>query len=135
MRPKSIILICAGVINALLIYRYFSTLVTEGDRSANGFGAVFLILLLGVFNLSLFIIVFVKKTPLVRIGLFIAVLPIIAAFLFSLINGGSMFDEGAGGGGYLWFLMISLPVGLLLVLIGVIAMVFRRFKPKDGTKK
>ena len=135
MRPKSIILICAGVINALLIYRYFSTLVTEGDRSANGFGAVFLILVLGVFNLSLFIIFFVKKTPLVRIGLFIAVLPIIAAFLFSLINGGSMFDEGAGGGGYLWFLMISLPVGLLLVLIGVIVMVSRRFNPKDGTKK
>ncbi len=77
----------------------------------------------------------VKRIPLVRIGFLVALSPIIAAFLFSLINGGSMFDEGAGGGGYLWFLMISLPVGLLLVLIGVIVMVFRRFKPKDGTKK
>jgi uncharacterized membrane protein YhaH (DUF805 family) len=77
----------------------------------------------------------VKRIPLVRIGFLVALSPIIAAFVFSLFNGGSMFDEGAGGGGYLWFLMISLPVGLLLVLIGVIVMVFRRFKPKDGTKK
>ena len=67
-----------------------------------------------------------------RVGLFIAVLPIIAAFFFSLINGGSMFDEGSGGGGYLWFLMASLPLGLLLVIIGLFAVVIRRLKPKDG---
>ena len=63
-----------------------------------------------------------------RIGLFVAVLPIIAAFLFSLINGGSMFDEGSGGGTFLWFLMATLPIGLLLVLVGLIAMVVRRLK-------
>jgi uncharacterized membrane protein YhaH (DUF805 family) len=76
----------------------------------------------------------VRKIPLVRIGLFVAVLPIIAAFLFSLINGGSMFDEGSGGGGYLWFLMASLPLGLLLVIIGLFAVVIRRLKPKGGAK-
>jgi len=71
----------------------------------------------------------------VRIGLLIAVLPIIAAFLFSLINGGSMFDEGSGGGGYLWFLMASLPLGFIFIVIGLIVMGFRQFKPKGGAKK
>jgi hypothetical protein len=70
----------------------------------------------------------VKKIPFVRIGLFVAVSPIIAAFLYSLINGGSMFDEGSGGGTYLWFLMASLPIGLLLMLVGVIVMVVRRIQ-------
>ena len=68
-------------------------------------------------------------------GLFIAVLPIIAAFLFSLINGGSMFDEGSGGGGYLWFLMASLPIGFIFIVTGLIVMVFKQFKPKGGAKK
>lgn len=128
MRPKIIILICAGLVNAFLIYRYFSTLVTEGNRSANGFGAVFLIIFLGLFNASLFLIFFVKKTRLVRAGLLIAVFPIICAFLFSLFNGGSMFDEGSGGGGYLWLLMISVPIGLLLIVIGLTISLFKRFK-------
>ena len=69
-----------------------------------------------------------KKIPLVRIGLLVAVSPIIAAFLYSLINGGSMFDEGSGGGTYLWFLMASMPIGLLLILVGVIVMVIKRLK-------
>ena len=128
MRPKTIIFICAGLVNAFLIYRYFSTLVTEGNRSANGFGAVFLIIFLGLFNASLFLIFFVKKTPLVRAGLLIAVFPIICAFLFSLFNGGSMFDEGSGGGGYLWLLMITVPIGLLLIVIGLIVSLFKRYK-------
>jgi len=132
MRPKTITLICAGLVNAFLIYRYFSTLVTEGDRSANGFGAVFLILFLGLFNAALFIIFFVKKTPLIRAGLLTAVFPIICAFLFSLLNGGSMFDEGSGGGGYLWLLMITVPIGLLIVVIGLIVMLVKHLKPKEG---
>jgi hypothetical protein len=127
MRSKAIVLTCAGLINALLIYRYFSTLVTEGNRSANGFGAVFLILFLGLLDLTLFIIFFVKKVPLIRAGVLIAVLPIIAALLFALINGGSMFDEGSGGGGYLWFLMLSLPLGFILVVIGLIIKLFKHF--------
>ena len=77
----------------------------------------------------------VKRIPLVRIGFLVALSPIIAAFLFSLINGGSMFDESSGGGAYLWFLMASLPIGFVMIVIGLISMAFRRFKPKDGTKK
>jgi uncharacterized membrane protein len=69
-----------------------------------------------------------KTIMLVRAGLLIAVFPIICAFLFSLFNGGSMFDEGSGGGGYLWLLMISVPIGLLLIVIGLIVSLFKRFK-------
>ena len=128
MRPKTIILICAGAINALLIYRYFSTLVTEGNRSANGFGALFLILFLALFNAILFVIFFVKKIALIRAGLVIAFLPIAIAFVTSLINGTSMFDEGSGSGGYLWLLMGTVPIGFLLVVIGLIVMLFERFR-------
>ena len=65
-------------------------------------------------------------------GLFVAVLPIIAAFLFSVINGGSMFDEGSGGGGYLWFLMATLPLGFVMIFIGLILLLVNKLKPKDG---
>ena len=128
MRPKTIILICAGAVNTLLIYRYFSTLVTEGNRSANGFGALFLILFLALFNAILFVIFFVKKIALIRAGLGIAFLPIAIAFITSLIGNVSMFDEGSGSGGYLWLLMGTLPIGFLLVVIGAIVALFKHFK-------
>ena len=73
-----------------------------------------------------------KRVPLIRIGLFIALLPILLAFVTSLINGTSMFDEGSGSGGYLWLLMGSVPIGLLLVVIRAIVALFKRLKPKDG---
>ena len=120
MRFKRVVLLIALFINALCIFTYFSNLVTTGDRSANGFMAVFFILFLGLFNGAIFIIYYRKRFSLIRAGLLIAVLPIICAFLFSVINGGSMFDEGSGGGGYLWFLMASLPIGLLFIVIGLI---------------
>ena len=131
MRPKTIILICAGAINALLIYRYFSTLVTEGNRSANGFGALFLILFLALFNAILFVIFFVKKIPLIRAGLVIAFLPIAIAFVTSLINGTSMFDEGSGSGAYLWLLRGTVPRGFLLVVIGAFVALIKHLKQKN----
>ena len=129
IKPKLIVILCGAVANALLIYRYFSTLVTEGERSANGFGAIFLIIFLSVFNLTLFLIFFVKKTPLIKSGMFVAVLPIICAFLYSLINGGSMFNENSGGGAYLWLLIMTFPIGTLLILIGLIINLIKRFNP------
>ena len=69
---------------------------------------------------------FTKRVPLIRIGLFITLLPILLAFVTSLITGTSMFDEGSGSGGYLWLLMGTLPIGFLLVVIGLIVMLFKR---------
>jgi TRAP-type C4-dicarboxylate transport system permease small subunit len=77
----------------------------------------------------------VKRIPLVRIGFLVALSPIIAAFLYSLINGGSMFNESSGGGAYLWFLMASLPIGFVMIVTGLILFVVNKLKPKDGTKK
>ena len=71
---------------------------------------------------------FMKRVPLIRIGLFITLLPILLAFVTSLITGTSMFDEGSGSGGYLWLLMGTLPIGFLLVVIGLIVMLFERFR-------
>ena len=72
-----------------------------------------------------------KRVPLIRIGLFIALLPILLAFITSFFNGTSMFDEGSGSGGYLWLLMGTVPIGLLLVVIGAIVALFKRLKPKN----
>jgi uncharacterized membrane protein len=70
----------------------------------------------------------VKRFPLVRVGLLVTVLPIILAFLDSVFHGGSMFDEGSGGGTYLWFLIYSIPLGVFLVFIGLILLLLRRRK-------
>lgn len=125
--PKLIVLILGAVTNALLIYQYISNLVTTGNQSANGFRAVFLIIFLGLFNLALFLIFFVKKTLLIKSGMFITVLPILCALLYSLIKGGSMFNENSGGGSFLWLLMITFPVGSLIILIGIIINLVKRF--------
>ena len=74
------------------------------------------------------ILFFMKRVPLIRIGLFIALLPILLAFVTSLINNVSMFDEGSGSGAYLWLLMGTVPIGFLLVVIGLIVMLFKRFR-------
>ena len=77
------------------------------------------------------ILFFMKRVPLIRIGLFIALLPILLAFITSLINNVSMFDEGSGSGAYLWLLMGSVPIGLILVVIGAVVALFKRLKPKS----
>ena len=74
------------------------------------------------------ILIFMKRVPLIRIGLFITLLPILLAFITSLINNVSMFDEGSGSGAYLWLLMGTVPIGFLLVVIGLIVMLFKRFR-------
>ena len=73
-----------------------------------------------------------KTIILICAGLVIAFLPIAIAFVTSLINGTSMFDEGSGSGAYLWLLMGTLPICFLLVVIGTIVALFKRLKPKDG---
>ena len=134
-RPKTIALIFAGVINAILVYLMFraysnvgSFMETNGDISADVIRIVLLIVALGFFNVSLVVIFFWKKSALVRAGLLAVVAPIICAFLYSLLKGGSMFDESAGGGAFLWLLILTLPIGLILIAVGVIVELNRRPK-------
>ena len=63
-----------------------------------------------------------------RIALIIAFLPIALAFITSLINGTSMFDEGSGSGGYLWLLMGSVPLGVAIFVIAAIVKLIKRRK-------
>ena len=67
-----------------------------------------------------------KRFPFIRIGLLFAVSPILIAFLTSLFQGGSMWDEGSGTGTFIWFMLFTLPVGLLLVVIGLVMALVRR---------
>ena len=128
--PKRIIIFSATLINVFLIHSYFSNLDTTGERSANGFGAIFLIVFLLLFNMIVFIIFFVKKSLVIKTGMFITVHPIISAFIYSLVNGGSMFDESSGGGGYLWLLMFTLPLGIFIIIIGLIMGFIKSIKKK-----
>jgi uncharacterized membrane protein YhaH (DUF805 family) len=67
-----------------------------------------------------------KRFPFIRAGLIIAISPILLAFITSLFQGGSMWDEGSGTGAYIWLMFLTLPVGSLLILIGLVMMVVRR---------
>lgn len=39
-----------------------------------------------------------------------------------------MFNESSGGGGFLWLLIFTLPIGLMLIAIGVISELAKRSK-------
>jgi uncharacterized membrane protein YhaH (DUF805 family) len=67
-----------------------------------------------------------RRFPFIRAGLIFAISPILIAFITSLFQGGSMWDEGSGTGAYIWLMFLTLPVGSLLILIGLVMMVVRR---------
>jgi hypothetical protein len=67
-----------------------------------------------------------KRFPFIRIGLIFAISPIFLAFITSLFQGGSMWDENSGTGAYIWLMLLTLPVGFLLVVIGIVMAVVRR---------
>jgi hypothetical protein len=67
------------------------------------------------------------RFPFIRIGLIFAISPILLAFVTSLFQGGSMWNESSGTGTFIWFMFFTLPVGFFLVLIGlVMALLCRR---------
>jgi uncharacterized membrane protein len=67
-----------------------------------------------------------RRFPFIRAGLIFAISPILLAFITSLFQGGSMWDEGSGTGAYIWLMFLTLPVGSLLVLIGLVMMLVRK---------
>ena len=67
-----------------------------------------------------------KRFPFIKAGLIFAISPILLAFITSLFQGGSMWDEGSGTGGYIWLMFLTLPVVFLLILIGLVMMIVRR---------
>jgi hypothetical protein len=60
------------------------------------------------------------RFPFVRIGLLVTFAPLLIAFVTGLIQGVSMWDEGNGTGAYIWLMIMTLPVGFVLVCIGIV---------------
>lgn len=52
------------------------------------------------------------------LGSLFAISPIFLASI-STPSGGNMYDESSGGGAALWFLMVTIPVGGIVALIGL----------------
>jgi TRAP-type mannitol/chloroaromatic compound transport system permease small subunit len=69
-----------------------------------------------------------KRFPFIRVGLVFAFSPLLLAFITSIFQGGSMWDESSGSGGFIWFMFFTLPVGFLLVFIGLVMAVIRRVR-------
>ena len=69
-----------------------------------------------------------KRFPFIRVGLIFAFAPLLLAFITSIFQGGSMWNESSGSGGFIWFMFFTLPVGLLLVFIGLVMAVIRRIR-------
>ncbi|CAB4608732.1 unannotated protein [freshwater metagenome] len=69
-----------------------------------------------------------KNFQFIRAGLLFAISPIALAFVTSLFQGGSMWNEGSGTGGYIWLMFLTLPVGFLLVVIGLVMMAARKLE-------
>jgi uncharacterized membrane protein YhaH (DUF805 family) len=67
-----------------------------------------------------------KRFPFIRAGLIFTISPILLAFITSLFQGGSMWNESSGTGAYIWLMFLTLPVGSLLVLIGLVMLLVRR---------
>ena len=66
----------------------------------------------------------------IRAGFLVAVSPILLAFVTSLFQGGSMWNESSGTGAYIWLMFLTLPIGFLLVVIGLVMFIIRKLKKK-----
>ncbi|CAB4688007.1 unannotated protein [freshwater metagenome] len=71
-----------------------------------------------------------KRFPFIRAGLIFAVSPLILAFVTSIFQGGSMWDEGGGTGTYIWFMMLTMPVGFVLVVIGLVKWIVSKLRDR-----
>ncbi len=67
-----------------------------------------------------------KNFQFIRAGLLFAISPIALSFITSLFQGGSMWNESSGTGGYMWLLFLTMPVGFVLIVIGLVMQVVRR---------
>jgi TRAP-type C4-dicarboxylate transport system permease small subunit len=69
-----------------------------------------------------------KRFPLIRVGLLIAISPILIAFITSIFQGGSMWDESSGTGAYIWLMFLTLPVGFVLSATGLVLQIIRKLR-------
>ena len=65
-------------------------------------------------------------------ALVLLVLPFALAFITSLFTEGDMWNEGTGGGAWLWLLFLSLPGAFLLLLTSIIWLLMRDIKKRGN---
>jgi uncharacterized membrane protein YgdD (TMEM256/DUF423 family) len=61
---------------------------------------------------------------LVGVSLFVAISPVLMAAGSALFTGGHMFDENSSGA-YLWGLYATIPVGIVILIIGLLVLGIR----------
>ena len=66
------------------------------------------------------------------IALSLVILPFLLAFVTSLFTEGNMWNEGTGGGAWLWLLFLSIPVALLLGLASIIWRLIRDIRKRGN---
>ena len=64
----------------------------------------------------------------IRAGFLVAVSPIALSFVTSLFQGGSMWNESSGTGAYMWLMFLTMPVGFVLIVIGLVMMIVRKLQ-------
>ena len=65
-------------------------------------------------------------------ALSLVLLPFVLAFVTSLFTEGDMWNEGTGGGAWLWLLSLSIPVALLLGLASIIWWLIRDIRKRGN---
>jgi len=73
-----------------------------------------------------------RPRHLALLALILVLLPFLLAFVTSLSTDGDMWNEGTGGGAWLWLLFLSLPAALLLGLASVIWWLIRDIKRRGN---
>jgi hypothetical protein len=53
-------------------------------------------------------------------ALFLLILPFVLAFLTSLWTDGDMWNEGTGGGAWLWLLFLTFPLAMLMLIAAAV---------------
>ena len=65
-------------------------------------------------------------------ALSLVLFPFVLAFVTSLFTEGDMWNEGTGGGAWLWLLFLSTPAALLLALASVIWWLVRDIRKRGN---
>ena len=73
-----------------------------------------------------------RPRHLALLALSLVLLPFLLAFLTSLFTEGDMWNEGTGGGAWLWLLLLSLPAALLLGLASAIWWLIRDIRKRGN---
>ena len=64
-------------------------------------------------------------------GALLMMFPILLAFFGSIGSGHSMFDEGYGNGAALWFLIVTIPLGAIIIVLGLVISLLGKLRKRS----